>query len=50
MAQLTYISQDVIYEFEITGKEPGIMFNNPAMMSLDTKAMTVGKKQYDKNE
>ena len=40
MATLTYVSQDVVYQFTIQGKEPGIMFNNPAMMSTDTGAMT----------
>ena len=50
MATLTYVSTDVMYQFTIQGKEPGIMFNNPAMMSLDSGTMTVGKKQYNKDD
>ena len=50
MATLTYVSQDVVYQFTIQGKEPDDMFNNLAMMSTDTGAMTVGKKQYNKDD
>ena len=47
---MTYVTQDVTYQFQIQGKDPGIMFNNPAMMAVDTSSMSKGKKTYDANE
>ena len=40
----TYVTQDVMYEFTIQGKDPGIMFNNPATMSVESSDMQKGKK------
>tara|TARA_Y100000004_G_C8919924_1_gene414951 strand:- start:18 stop:623 length:606 start_codon:yes stop_codon:yes gene_type:complete len=47
---MTYVTQDVTYQFQIQGKDPGIMFNNPAMMAVDTSSMSKGKKTYDADE
>ena len=47
---MTYVTQDVTYQFKIQGKDPGIMFNNPAMMAVDTSSMSKGKKTYDADE
>ena len=46
----TYVTQDVMYEFTIQGKDPGIMFNNPATMSVESSDMQKGKKTYDADE
>ena len=47
---LTYVTQDVTYAFKIQGKEPGILFNNPAMMAAESDKMSKGKKTYDPDE
>ena len=53
MTNITYTSPVDVYTFEITGKEPGIMFNNPAMMGATTGTVTQtrsNKKYNDKDE
>ncbi len=53
MTNITYTSPVDVYTFEITGKEPGIMFNNPAMMGATTGSVTQtrsNKKYNDKDE
>ena len=40
MTNITYTSPVDVNTFEITGKEPGIMFNNPAMMGATTGTVT----------
>ena len=53
MTNITYTSPVDVYTFEITGKEPGIMFNNPAMMGATTGSVTQtrsNKKYIDKDE
>ena len=53
MSNITYTSPVDVYTFEITGKEPGIMFNNPAMMGATTGTVTQtrsNKKYNDKDE
>ena len=53
MTNITYTSPVDVYTFEITGKEPGIMFNNPAMMGATTGTVTQTrstKKYNDKAE
>ena len=53
MTNITYTSPVDVYTFEITGKEPGIMFNNPAIMGATTGTVTQtrsNKKYNDKDE
>ena len=53
MTNITYTSPVDVYTFEITGKEPGIMINNPAMMGATTGTVTQtrsNKKYNDKDE
>ena len=37
---LSYVTQEVMYAFKIQGKEPGILFNNPAMMAAESEKMS----------
>lgn len=53
MSKLTFTSPVDVFTFEITGKSPGIMFNNPAMMGESSGEVTktrANKKYNDEDE
>tara|TARA_B100000214_G_scaffold370595_1_gene345511 strand:+ start:5805 stop:6419 length:615 start_codon:yes stop_codon:yes gene_type:complete len=53
MSKLTFTSPVDVFTFEITGKSPGIMFNNPAMMGESSGGVTktrANKKYNDEDE
>ena len=49
MSKLTFTSPVDVFTFEITGKSPGVMFNNPSMMAENSGAVTKtrGNKKYN---
>tara|TARA_R100001463_G_scaffold13402_1_gene35745 strand:+ start:127 stop:741 length:615 start_codon:yes stop_codon:yes gene_type:complete len=49
MEKLTFTSPVDVFSFEITGKSPGIMFNNPSMMAEGNSGVTKtrGTKKYN---
>ncbi len=50
MAKLTFTSPVDVYTFEIQGKEPGVMFNNPSMMGANSGEVTQTRSTKSYND